>query len=39
VGGLIAGWILIELPRQSRALPSYLPTIAVVALGAATWFA
>ena len=34
-GGLIAGWIFIELPRRSRALPSFLPTVAVVALGVA----
>jgi membrane associated rhomboid family serine protease len=34
-GGLIAGWILLELPRRSRALPSFLPAVAVVALGVA----
>ena len=38
VGGLIAGWILIELPRRSRALPAFLPTMAVIALGAGTFF-
>jgi membrane associated rhomboid family serine protease len=35
IGGLIAGWILLVLPRRSRALPSFLPTLAVVALGVA----
>jgi membrane associated rhomboid family serine protease len=32
IGGLVAGWLLLELPRRSRALPSFLPTAAVVAL-------
>jgi membrane associated rhomboid family serine protease len=34
-GGLIAGWLLIMLPDRSRALPTYLPVAAVVALAAA----
>lgn len=37
IGGLIAGWLLIELPRRSRALPAYLPTLTLVALGAAVF--
>ena len=32
IGGLIAGWLLLELPRHSRALPKFLPTAAVAAL-------
>ncbi len=38
IGGLAAGWILIELPRRSRALPSFLPTLAVVAMGSGAFF-
>jgi membrane associated rhomboid family serine protease len=34
-GGLVAGWLLVMLPARSRALPSYLPTAAVIALGGA----
>jgi membrane associated rhomboid family serine protease len=35
IGGLVAGWLLLELPRRSRAMPTFLPTAAVVALGVA----
>lgn len=35
IGGALAGWLLILLPSRSRALPSFLPTAAVVALGVA----
>jgi len=35
IGGALAGWLLIELPSRSRALPSFIPTAAVVALGVA----
>jgi membrane associated rhomboid family serine protease len=35
IGGALAGWLLILLPIRSRALPSYLPTAAVLALGVA----
>lgn len=37
VGGLVAAWLLVELPRQSRALPGYLATAAVAALGLAVF--
>ncbi|HEY8058204.1 MAG TPA: rhomboid family intramembrane serine protease, partial [Acidimicrobiales bacterium] len=33
IGGALAGWLLILLPIRSRALPSFLPTAAVLALG------
>ncbi len=44
IGGLVAGWLLIELPRRSRALPAFLPAAAVVAVvvavvGASFWAA
>lgn len=44
IGGLVAGWLLVELPRRSRALPSFLPVLAVTALtvamvGASIWAA
>jgi membrane associated rhomboid family serine protease len=35
LGGLVAGWVLIELPKRSRALPKFVPSAAVVALGLA----
>jgi hypothetical protein len=35
IGGAVAGWLLILLPIRSRALPSFLPTAAVLALGVA----
>ena len=35
VGGFIAGWLLVSFPSRSRAMPSYLPTAAVIALGGA----
>ena len=35
LGGLVAGLLLVELPQRSRALPTYLPTAALVALGGA----
>ncbi|MET0489838.1 MAG: rhomboid family intramembrane serine protease, partial [Acidimicrobiales bacterium] len=35
IGGALAGWLLILLPLRSRALPSFLPTAAVLALGVA----
>jgi membrane associated rhomboid family serine protease len=35
VGGFVAGWLLVMLPARSRAMPSYLPTITVIALGGA----
>jgi membrane associated rhomboid family serine protease len=44
VGGLVAGWLIVELPRHSRAMPDFLPTAAVLALsvaviGASIWAA
>ena len=44
IGGALAGWLLILLPLRSRALPSFLPTAAVLALavavvGASMWAA
>jgi membrane associated rhomboid family serine protease len=37
IGGLVATWLLVALPQQSRALPSFAPAAAVVALGVAVF--
>jgi membrane associated rhomboid family serine protease len=44
IGGLLAGWLIVELPRHSRAMPDFLPTLTVAALmvavvGASIWAA
>jgi membrane associated rhomboid family serine protease len=44
IGGLVAGWLIVELPRHSRAMPAFLPTLTVAALcvamvGASVWAA
>jgi membrane associated rhomboid family serine protease len=35
IGGLVAGWLLVELPRRSRAMPAVIPLLSVAALGVA----